>query len=325
MSTVFVTGPTGCIGSAATHWLLDHGVDRVVGFSRRQDWSRIDEVYRQRMQWIGGDITRFDELRDAIRDCQPRQIIHLAAFQTPDCQAHPLAGMDVNVAGTMNLFRAAAECGTSIERVVFASSAAVYGRRALYETESVPSTAAYLPPNLYGYWKVAGEGMAQAFHQQTGIATVSLRLATTYGPGRDQGLTSAATTAIKATALGRPFRMPYQGREHYHYVHDVAAGFGQAAIEPFDGYGAFHLRGKSEEVIAFLELVRQTAAEMSIIADIGVATDATPMPFVCDLDESATLSAFPQMPRTDLRDGIRQSLARFRELADAGHLQVPEP
>ncbi|MEE3367822.1 MAG: NAD(P)-dependent oxidoreductase [Planctomycetota bacterium] len=318
-----MTGPTGCIGSATCRWLLDHGIDRIVGFSRKRDLSRLDADYHSRVEWIAGDVTDLDQLDEAVERAQPRQIIHLAALQTPDCQAQPLVGMDVNVTGTMNLFRSAAKASAPIDRVVFASSAAVYGQRDFYPSDSVPATAAYLPPNLYGYWKVAGEGIAQAFHQQTGIPTISLRLATTYGPGRDQGLTSAPTTAIKSTALEAPYRMPYQGREHYHFVDDVAAGFGQAAIRPFNGYGVFNLRGKTEEVSTFLELLREAASEFSLAADIAVATDATSMPFVCDLDEHQTLAAFPQMPRTDLREGIRQSLRRFREQIASGELCPP--
>ncbi|MBN84094.1 MAG: NAD-dependent dehydratase [Planctomycetaceae bacterium] len=321
MNTAFITGPTGCIGSATCRWLLEHGIDRIVGFSRRRDLSRLDKTCHSHLEWIAGDVTDLDQLSKAIEQAQPRQIIHLAALQTPDCQAQPLVGMDVNVAGTMNLFRAAAEVSAPIDRVVFASSAAVYGQRSLYPTDSVSATAAYLPPNLYGYWKVAGEGIAQAFYQQTGIATVSLRLATTYGPGRDQGLTSAPTTAIKSAALGTPYRMPYQGREHYHFVDDVAAGFGQAAILPFNGYGVFNLRGKTEEATTFLELVREVASEFSFAADIAVATDATSMPFVCDLDDNETLAAFPQMPRTDLREGIRRSLRLFKEQVASGDLR----
>ncbi|MBB74703.1 MAG: NAD-dependent dehydratase [Planctomycetaceae bacterium] len=325
MNTAFITGPTGCIGSATCRWLLDHGIDRIVGFSRKRDLSRLDTAYHSRVEWIAGDVTDLDRLQEAVEQAQPRQIIHLAALQTPDCQAQPLVGMDVNVTGTVNLFRSAAQASAPIDRVVFASSAAVYGQRSLYPSDSVSVTAAYLPPNLYGYWKVAGEGIAQAFHQQTGIPTVSLRLATTYGPGRDQGLTSAPTTAIKSAALKTPYRLPYQGREHYHFVDDVAAGFGQAAIRPFNGYGVFNLRGKTEEVGTFLELLREAASEFSLAADVAVATDATSMPFVCDLDENETLAAFPQMPRTDLREGIRQSLRRFREQIASGELCPPSP
>ncbi|MDP6447804.1 MAG: NAD(P)-dependent oxidoreductase, partial [Pirellulaceae bacterium] len=285
METVFVSGPTGCIGSATVSYLLDHGVDRVVGFCRRRDMSRIDERYHDRIELIEGDITSRDDVVAAVGRASPSSVIHLAAFQTPDCQSNPLLGLDVNVAGTINIFRAAQAAGGQLQRVVFASSAAVYGPRSLYSGATVDSADPYLPPNLYGYWKVAGEGMGQAFHRETGVSTVSLRLATTYGPGRDRGLTSAPTTALKAAALGAPFQMPYQGREHYHFVEDVGAGFAQAAIEPFAGYGAFNLRGRTVQVADFVALIREHLPE----ANIGIADDADTMPFVCDLGDTETV------------------------------------
>ena len=157
--------------------------------------------------------------------------------------------------------------------------------------------------------------MAQAFQQQSGVSTVSLRLNTTYGPGRDQGLTSAPTTLLKAVARGKAFLMPYQGKEHYHYVSDVGAGFGQSGLEPFVGYGVFNLRGETMEVSQFIDKVRQVATELEIAEPlrIGIADDAQPMPFVCDLDEAATLATFPKMPLTSMVSGIEQSLSHFRD------------
>ncbi|MDG2380945.1 MAG: NAD-dependent epimerase/dehydratase family protein [Pirellulaceae bacterium] len=315
MNPVFVTGPTGCIGAATVRYLLDNGVERVIGLSRRSDASRIDERLRDRITLIAGDVTDIGMIRDVLREHQPSQIIHLAAFQTPDCDALPLGGLQVNVGGTMALLQAASECSEQLQKMVFASSAAVYGPRSMYDTSGVATSSAMSPPNLYGYWKVAGEGMAQAFHHETGIATVSLRLATTYGPGRDQGLTAAPTTALKAVAAGRPFRIPYEGREHYHFVDDVGAGFGQAAIEPFDGYGVFNLRGQTVEGTEFLRIVRDVAAELEISpVDVDIDDGVVANLFVCDLDDEATRQAFPKMPLTTLRDGIRRSLVYFTDL-----------
>ena len=314
MSTVFVTGPTGCIGAATVRHLLDNGVDRVIGLSRRSDMSRIDQRLHDRITLIAGDVTDIGIIKQVLREYQPSQIIHLAAFQTPDCDASPLGGLQVNVGGTMAVLQAASECPEHLQRMVFASSAAVYGPRSMYDASGVDTSSAMSPPNLYGYWKVAGEGMAQAFHRETGISTVSLRLATTYGPGRDQGLTAAPTTALKAVAAGRSFRMPYQGREHYHFVDDVGAGFGQASVEPFDGYGVFNLRGQTVEGTEFLQIVRDVAAELGISpVDVELDADVAANLFVCDLEEEATLRAFPKMPLTSLPDGIRRSLVFFTE------------
>ena len=319
MTTAFVTGATGCIGAATVAYLLDHGIDQVVGYCRKENWSRIKPQYHNRITLIQGDITNLDQIRQVASDCNPHCIIHLAAFQTPDCQAFPLRGMEVNVLGTANLFRVASELVDApnghLERFVFASSAGVYGPRSLYPGNYVYTTEPYLPGNLYGYWKIAGEGMAQAFQQQSGVSTVSLRLNTTYGPGRDQGLTSAPTTLLKAVARGKAFLMPYQGKEHYHYVSDVGAGFGQSGLEPFVGYGVFNLRGETMEVSQFIDKVRQVATELEIAEPlrIGIANAAQPMPFVCDLDEAATLATFPKMPLTSMVSGIEQSLSHFRD------------
>ena len=317
MCTVFVSGPTGCIGAATLAWLLDHGATHVVGFSRSRDWSRIDASYQDRISLVQGDITDAASVQAAVRSAQPDRIIHLAAFQTPDCQSMPFQGLAVNVTGTANILRSAAELGGHLQRLVFASSAAVYGPRSTYPAATVTEDCPYLPPNLYGYWKTAGEGMAQAFHRETGVPTISLRLATTYGPGRDKGLTSAPTNALKATAAGRPFAMPYQGREHYHFVTDVGAGFAESALRPFDGYGVFNLRGITVDGLDFLGLIRDVALEIGLPEpDLSIAPDAQTMPFVCDLDETAVVRSFPGMPLTPLREGIRNSLERFRPFPD---------
>jgi nucleoside-diphosphate-sugar epimerase len=321
MRTVFVSGPTGCIGAATVSHLLENGVDEIVGFSRREDFSRIPKPYHDRIRFISGDITDAESVQQAVSEAEPSAIIHLAAYQTPDCQARPMEGLAVNVLGTANMFRAAATVGESLGRFVFASSAAVYGPRSLYTADSVTADLPYLPPNLYGYWKVAGEGVAQAFFAETGISTVSLRLATTYGPGRDLGLTSAPTTAIKSAVLGAAYRLPYHGREHFHFVEDVGAGFSLAAIDPFDGYGAFNLRGRTVPTEVYLSALREACVASGVDGvDVGVAEDAKTMPFVCDLDDDDTIAAFPRMPLTSLEDGLRTSVRRFQQMVADGTL-----
>ncbi|HAB10176.1 MAG TPA: NAD(P)-dependent oxidoreductase [Planctomycetaceae bacterium] len=319
MRTVFVSGPTGCIGAATVSHLLENGVDEIVGFSRREDFSRISKQYHDRIRFIAGDITDAESVQQAVSEAEPSAIIHLAAYQTPDCQARPMEGLAVNVLGTANIFSAAVSLGDSLHRFVFASSAAVYGPRSLYTSDSVTTDVPYLPPNLYGYWKVAGEGVAQAFFAETGISTVSLRLATTYGPGRDLGLTSAPTTAIKSAVLGTAYRLPYHGREHFHFVEDVGAGFSLAATDSFEGYGAFNLRGRTVPTDEYLAALREACVASGVDGvDVGVAEDATTMPFVCDLDDEATLAAFPRMPLTSLEDGLRISVTRFQQMVIDG-------
>lgn len=325
MARVLVTGSGGCIGSVAVDWLLDEGADEVIGFNRSKLSS--DEDRNSRLSFVTGDVSDLSGVREVISELQPTHVLHLAALQTPDCRDFPMRGLEVNLVGTANLFRACAEeLKKPLDRFVFASSGAVYGPRSLYGPKGVCPEDPYQPFNLYGYWKVAGEGMAQAFEQATASATVSLRLATTYGPGRDRGFTAAGTRAMKAVALGLPFEIPYKGHEHYHFSPDVGAGFGCAVLHPFSGYGAFNLRGASQRIEDFLELLRQTADNRGLSEQykITISPDAEETPFVYELNDESTVSAFPQMPLTDLRQGVAQSLDFFLDAAERGEISAAD-
>jgi len=319
---VLVTGSTGCIGSATVNWLLDNGVDEVVGFNRSDPGPTKDSRHRN----LQGDVTDQAALQEVLRQLCPSHVIHLAALQTPECRDHPFRGMEVNLVGTVNLCRACASLDKPLERFVFASSGGVFGPRSTYGSAGVQPNDPYLPHSLYGYWKIGGEGVAQAFHQETGVPTASLRLATTYGPGRDLGYTAAGTRALKAVALGVPFAIPYKGSEHYHYVNDVGAGFGCAALHPFSGHEAFNLRGETRTVEQFLELLHETAGAFGIAdqCKVHVASDAEETPFVYELNADSAVAAFPEMPLTNIKEGLRISLKYYLAAAEAGELSTSD-
>ena len=334
MNKVFLTGGTGCIGAATTYVLMSRDVDEAVIATRSgsEGVPRLwfPEKLDPRITFAKGDVSDAQRIGELVHTHQPTRIIHLSGFQSPDCDAYQGRGMEVNVGGTLNLLNAAANLGDRLERFVFASSAAVYGPRSLYPGETVAEKDPLAPPNLYGVWKMAGEHLARLFHERTAVPTVCLRLNTTYGIGREKGKTSAPTAAMKAVALGHargttvPFRMPYFGQENYHYVGDVGAHFASCALDSFEGFGAFNIRGKTVAVEEFLALIKQAAASLGMLAavDLGIAPDATRASFVCDLDDSAIQTAFSGLPRTPLENGIRLSLENFRDMATDGRLQV---
>ncbi len=305
---VFVTGSTGCIGAHAVGILLEEGC-QVFGFNRKPP-AEIPIGYEH----IEGDLSDKQSIESALEKTKPTHVLHLGALQTPDCRDYPIRGLDVNVLGTAYLFKSCLKMDLSLERFVFASSTAVNGPRELYSEDGVRPEDPLQPFNLYGYWKIAGEGMAQAYHQESGVSTVSLRLATTYGPGRDRGFTAAMTSALKAVAKGERFEIPYRGKENYHFSHDVGAGFAHAVLDPFSGYGVFNLLGKTLAVDEFRALIKDEAEKMGLKDfELIYEESAELTPFIYDLNCESTRKTFPKMPETEIRDGIRISLQYFQE------------
>ena len=184
-----------------------------------------------------GDITDLDAFERTLDEHAITHVIHLAALQVPFCRADPPLGARVNVVGTVNVFEAVARRADRMGPVVYASSVAAYD--ALDDTTAGPAMQG-VPSTLYGVYKRANEGTATVYASERGVASVGLRPHTVYGPGRDQGLTSAPTTAMLAAAAGRPYRLPFGGAYQLQYAPDVAAAFVAAARGGADGAG---LRG----------------------------------------------------------------------------------
>jgi hypothetical protein len=121
-----------------------------------------------------------------------------------------------------------------------------------------------------------------------------------------------------------PFLMPYKGRENYHYVEDVGAHFAGVCMMPFEGCQPLNIKGKTVEVADFLATIGQVARELGIenFLETGIAPEATPNLFICDLDDSAIEQQFPGLPRTDIAEGIRKTLAIFQRQATLEKIKI---
>ncbi len=333
MHSIFITGGTGCIGAVTIYKLLaSKNVGKIVVATRSNNTAHLKlwlgEDLDPRLEFVSLDVADQQAINRVLPLVNPSHIIHLGAYQSPDCSQYHHEGMQINVGGTMALLDAAEKL-PGLQRFVFASSAAVYGMRSMYPEPGIKEDAPLAPPNHYGIWKLAGEHLARLYYEQTQVPTVCLRLNTTYGKGRDKGKTSAPTNALKAIALGAakeekiPFSMPYQGRENYHYVDDVGGHFAACAIQPFKGFGIFNIKGKTISIEEYLQLAlkQATLLGMAPYADLSVAPGAPPNLFVSDLSHDNIERAFKVLPLTDIEVGIRHSLIEFREMAKNNGLQ----
>jgi len=116
------------------------------------------------------DVTRYDDVRAAIEGAEI--VLHIAGLH-PQFQYTEEQYVSVNVLGTWNVFKAAAE--TKCRRVVFASSIAAtgYTRR---KRNPVRESDPLLPDDLYGVTKVQGETIGERFSRAHGLEVICLRL-----------------------------------------------------------------------------------------------------------------------------------------------------
>jgi nucleoside-diphosphate-sugar epimerase len=319
--TFLITGAHGFIGAWIVKRLLGTGA-RLVIFDQSADAQRLrlimneDEISRAKV--VTGDITDAGSLSPIIEGFAVTNIIHLAGLQVPTCRADPRLGSMVNVVGTINVFEAARRAEGQIKSVVYASSAAVFGivadERAITERDEPQ------PTSHYGVFKRCNEGNARVYHLDHGVNSVGLRPLTVYGVGRDFGLTSDPTKAMKAAVVGRPFHIRFGGRTDFQYVADTADVFIRAATSSLTGAHVFNLHG---ETIHLSELVKEI--ERAWPSASGTITHADePLAIPAEMDDTAIRAALGSLPATPLAEGVRSTIERFAELQSEGWLDTSD-
>ncbi|WP_166866280.1 NAD-dependent epimerase/dehydratase family protein [Salinibacterium sp. ZJ70] len=195
---IVVIGGAGFIGSHVVEELLATDVGRVTVYDnfargKRSNIAKMLEDPRCSIFPDGGDIREIDVLNAALKDADG--VIDLAAMWLLHCKDYPRTAFDVNVAGVFNVLEACVN--NDIERLVFSSSASVYG-----DAVTVPMTEEhpFNNRNFYGATKIAGEAMARAFNDRYGLSYVGLRYMNVYGPHQDQ---TAAYTGVIPIMLNK--------------------------------------------------------------------------------------------------------------------------
>ena len=299
-----ITGSEGCIGSWAIKNLVEEGRGCVAldlsAEARRLrailEPERVDEV-----TFVTGDITAPGFVRSLLDEHEITHVIHLAALQIPFVRADPVRGASVNVVGTIEVFEAARALAGQVRSVVYASSCAVFG----------PDGEDREPRTLYGVFKVCNEDSARLYWEDFGVRTIGLRPWAVFGPGRDQGLTAAPTLAMEAAVAGEPYHIPCGGRVDLQYADDVARTFVRATLAQPAEAGVYNLRGS---VLSLDEIVAAIEDEWPHARGTITHGDE-PIPIRAELDDAPLRALLGDVPRTDFRTAVRQTLEYFASLA----------
>jgi UDP-glucose 4-epimerase len=214
-----VIGGGGLIGSHTVDALTREDVGEILVFDNfsRGTHENLTEAMRDdrvNLFSLGGDITRTDILDAALKDAHG--VFHFAALWLLHCHEFPRAAFDVNVAGTFNVLEACV--ANEVERLVFSSSASVYGDAV---TEPMAEDHPFNNQNFYGATKIAGEAMARAYHHRYGLPYVGLRYMNVYGPRQDyQGAYIAVIMKmLDSIDRGEPLVIYGDGSQAYDFVY----------------------------------------------------------------------------------------------------------
>ena len=211
-----VTGGAGFIGSNLVDALLKNGHKVIV----------IDNLYtgkkenlNKKAKFVKADIRDFKKIKLLFKGVDG--VFHLAAIPRVIISVEdPLLTSEVNILGTLNVFKAAID--NKVPRVVFASSSSIYGAQ-----DKLPLQEDMKPNPLspYGLQKLVGEQFAQLFSASSKTQIISLRYFNVYGPRIDfkSDYSLVIGKFLRLKAEGKPFTIFGDGEQTrgFCFVQDV--------------------------------------------------------------------------------------------------------
>lgn len=224
---ILITGGSGFIGSHLVEHYQDCAEVVVLDSLRYVHRQNLDGL---RHRFIKGCVTDRLTVDAAMEGCD--LVFHLAAMvSVPESMAHPRECAETNVIGLLNVLESATEA--CVKKLVFASSAAVYG-----DNPTVPKVETMIPEpkSPYAITKLDGEYYLEMFQREGKLDTASLRFFNVFGPRQDpKGAYAAAVPIFIEKALRQEALTIFGNGEQtrdFIFVKDIVHALAFAAETP---------------------------------------------------------------------------------------------
>lgn len=306
MVRVLVTGGAGFIGSEIVRLLLDAGVDVAViddlsAFKGPDGYSPPEGVAFYQDDLASAHLTGI------FRAFQPDYVIHQAAqVSVARSVADPWSDFRINVFGSVRLLEVCRRC--RVKKVVFASSAAVYG-----EPERLPVDEEHplRPRSPYALAKYVIERYLALYKQLYGLEYTILRYANVYGPGQKAhgGEGGVVAAFLERAASGLPLIVTGDGRQTRDFVFltDVARANVLALTH---GAGqAFNI--STNRSVSLLELLQVMEGVLGrpLAREQGPARSGEVRHSVLDNTKARRLLGW--QPTVELADGLKKTATAY--------------
>jgi CDP-glucose 4,6-dehydratase len=312
--SIFVTGAYGLLGGWLVKALLERGARVTV--LRRDDVSAsalVLEGTERLVNVVHGDVCDARLLDRALGEYEVDTVFHLAAQAIVGvANRGPTSTFETNIRGTWTLLEACRHTG--IPRTIVASSDKAYGS---HDKLPYRETFPLQPEHPYDTSKAAADLIARSYWHTFGLPVAVTRFANLYGGG-DFNFSRLVPEAIVAAIERRApvIRSDGSPERDFLYVEDAVVAYlaiadllddGRGAGEAFNAGG-----GKPRSVLEVVELVCDLAGT-GVAPDVrGAGTPAGEIPRQW-VDSGKLRAASGWEPRTSLEDGLRRTIAWYRE------------
>lgn len=272
-----ITGGAGLIGSHIADKLVTEDYDEIVvldNFTR--GWQKnLDAVAASgKLTLVEGDICDVNLVREVMDGIDI--VFHEAAIRITQCAENPRLAHDVLATGTFNILEAAAS--SAVKRIVYASSASIYGQAEEFPTSE--NHHGYGNRTIYGSVKLYGEGLLRSFYEMYGLNYVALRYFNVYGPRMDAfGVyTEVMIRWMERLSRGEPCVILGDGSQtmDFVFVDDVARANLMAAKSSITD-DVINIASGTETSLAQLAEALGRVMGVRLAPEFGPARKATPV------------------------------------------------
>lgn len=306
MTTTLVTGGAGFIGSNLAKALLNEGhtVKIIDDLSTGHK-----ENIPMGVEFINGSITDMETVKKAVVGVE--HVFHLAAMASvPRSIKMPLETTDVNVNGTLNILLASRDAG--VKRVVFSSSASIYGDSpVLPKKENMPPN----PKSPYGLTKYTAEKYTQLFYSLYGLETVALRYFNVYGPNQDPNSQYSAVIPKFITSILTNKKITIDGdgeqSRDFTYVKDAVRANMMSAVSKKGAGEIFNIAGgKTVTLNQLKDMICEITGKKADVS-YGPVREGDIKHSLADITKARETIGYS--PRHGFKEGLTETIRWYRD------------